>query len=137
MAAETASSKRPRPMNAPLIPANERRVGRVAGVPNKSTRALKEAIVLAAEQSVHSETKDLVGYVKYLADKKPEIFASLLCRLLPLQVRAKAGEIPVNRININMPVQEMVNKFEQRIKSAYMPALAPSSSLIEHDEDDA
>ena len=29
----------------------QRRVGRVAGVPNKSTRALKEAIVLAAEQS--------------------------------------------------------------------------------------
>jgi hypothetical protein len=40
----------------------QHRVGREAGVPNKSTRALKEAIVLAAEQSVHSETKDLVGY---------------------------------------------------------------------------
>ena len=70
----------------------QRRVGRVAGVPNKSTRALKEAIVLAAEQSVHSETKDLVGYVKYLADKKPEIFASLLGRLLVFRGKYLRGE---------------------------------------------
>lgn len=29
--------------------------------------------------------QDLVGYVTYLADKRPEVFANLLGRLLPLQ----------------------------------------------------
>ncbi|MCK1305261.1 MULTISPECIES: hypothetical protein [unclassified Bradyrhizobium] len=59
--------------------------GRQKGTQNMVTRELKEAIILAAETSKHSKTKDLVGYVKYLADSKPEIFASLLGRLLPLQ----------------------------------------------------
>ncbi|MGY3690710.1 hypothetical protein ACVIGA_000790 [Bradyrhizobium sp. USDA 3240] len=63
----------------------ERFGGRQKGTQNKVTRALKEAIILAAENSVHSKTKDLVGYVKYLADKRPEVFASLLGRLIPLQ----------------------------------------------------
>ncbi|MGY4503745.1 hypothetical protein ACVWYH_007702 [Bradyrhizobium sp. GM24.11] len=59
--------------------------GRQNGTQNKVTRELKEAIILAAENSVHSKTKDLVGYVTWLADKRPEVFASLLGRLLPLQ----------------------------------------------------
>ncbi|MBR0797965.1 hypothetical protein JQ615_21480 [Bradyrhizobium jicamae] len=67
----------------------ERFGGRQKGTQNKVTRELKEAIILAAENSVHSKTKDLVGYVKYLADKRPEVFASLLGRLLPLQSRVQ------------------------------------------------
>lgn len=63
----------------------ERFGGRQKGTPNKVTRELKEAIILAAENSVHSKSKDLVGYVTYLADKRPDVFASLLARLLPLQ----------------------------------------------------
>jgi hypothetical protein len=50
---------------------------------------MKEAIILAAEQSKHSKTGDLVGYLLFLADDHPELFAPFLGRLLPLQVNAK------------------------------------------------
>ncbi|MCK1450444.1 hypothetical protein IVB36_05865 [Bradyrhizobium sp. 35] len=65
--------------------------GRQKGTQNRVTRELKEAIILAAENSVHSKTKDLVGYLKYLADKRPEVFASLLGRLLPLEAKVSVG----------------------------------------------
>jgi len=46
------------------------RGGRPKGAPNKTTRALKEAIILAAEKSKHSKAHDLEGYLLYLADEK-------------------------------------------------------------------
>src|SRR5213596_1760160 len=46
------------------------RGGRPKGTPNKTTRALKEAIILAAEKSKHSKAHDLEGYLLYLADEK-------------------------------------------------------------------
>jgi len=38
------------------------RGGRPKGAPNKTTRALQEAIIFAAENSKHSKTGDLEGY---------------------------------------------------------------------------
>jgi len=108
------------------------RGGRPPGAPNKTTRALKEAIILAAEKSKHSKAHDLEGYLLYLADDKPELFVPLLAKLLPLQVRAKAEEVPINRINPNMSVSEMVSTFEQQVKAAYMPQLT-SPPLVEQD----
>jgi hypothetical protein len=109
------------------------RGGRPKGAPNKTTRALKEAIILAAEKSKHSKAHDLEGYLLYLADEKPELFVPLLAKLLPLQVRAKnEGDGPVNLINPNMSVSEMISNFEQRVKAAYMPQLT-SPPLIEQD----
>jgi hypothetical protein len=110
------------------------RGGRPRGAPNKTTRALKEAIILAAEKSKHSKAHDLEGYLLYLADEKPELFVPLLGRLLPLQVRAKNEDVgPVNLINPNMSLSEMVNNFERRIKSiVFQPGqLAPP--MIEQD----
>ena len=78
------------------------RGGRPQGAPNKTTRALKEAIILAAELSKHSETRDLVGYLQYLADNRPELFVPLLGKLLPLQVRAKnegGGPVAIRSMN--------------------------------------
>src|SRR5690348_2784437 len=98
------------------------RGGRPKGAPNKTTRALKEAIILAAEKSKHSKGGDLEGYLRYLADEKPELFVPLLGRLLPLQVRAKEEIVgPVNRINLSMSLSEMVENFERRIKSIHDP----------------
>lgn len=109
------------------------RGGRPKGAPNKTTRALKEAIILAAEKSKHSKAHDLEGYLVYLADEKPELFVPLLGKLLPLQVRAKseAGG-PVN-LNPNMPLSEMVLNFERRIKSIHNPLKELAPPMIEQD----
>src|SRR6266436_2914510 len=110
------------------------RGGRPKGAPNKTTRALKEAIILAAEKSKHSKAHDLEGYLLYLADEKPELFVPLLGRLLPLQVRAKNEDVgPVNLINPNMSLSEMINNFERRIKSIHNPVKELAPPMIEQD----
>jgi hypothetical protein len=64
--------------------------GRPKGSKNVMTRLLKDAILLAAEQSKHSKDGSLAGYLTYLADNKPELFVPLLARLLPLQEKELA-----------------------------------------------
>jgi hypothetical protein len=62
--------------------------GRKPGQPNKTTRILKEAILLAAEQVGQDKRgKDgLVGYLKRIALTYPEEFCTLLAKVLPLQI---------------------------------------------------
>jgi hypothetical protein len=64
--------------------------GRPKGSKNVMTRVLKDAILLAAEESKHSKGGGLAGYLTYIADNKPELFVRLLQRLLPLQERELA-----------------------------------------------
>jgi hypothetical protein len=72
------------------------------------------------------KANDLEGYLQYLADEKPELFASLLGTLLPLQVRAKnESDGPVHRLNLNMSLPEMIDNFERRMKSIQVKELAP------------
>jgi hypothetical protein len=97
------------------------RGGRPKGAPNKTTRALKEAIILAAEKSKHSKAGGLVGYLKYLADEKPEVFAPMLGRLLPLQARVKNEGVSPVKLHLDMSLPEMINNFENRIKLAQVP----------------
>ena len=61
--------------------------GRPKGAKNVMTRVLKEAIVLAAEESQHAKDNGggLVGYLIYIADERPDLFVRLLVRLLPRQ----------------------------------------------------
>jgi len=61
--------------------------GRPKGAKNVMTRVLKEAIVLAAEESQHAKDNGggLVGYLTYIADERPDLFVKLLTRLLPRQ----------------------------------------------------
>ena len=113
------------------------RGGRPKGAPNKTTRALKEALIFAAEKSKHSKTHDLEGYLMYLADEKPELFVPLLGKLLPLQVKAKNEDVgPVNlnlNLNPNMSLSEMINNFERRIKSIHNPLKELAPPMIEQD----
>lgn len=69
----------------------ERKGGRVKGQPNKITRQLKDAIIMAAEQcGEDGKGKDqLVGYLKRLARNYPKTFAALLGRVLPMQITGK------------------------------------------------
>lgn len=62
--------------------------GRTAGSPNKTTAVLKEAILLAAETvGSDGEGKDgLAGYCEALARSDRKTFATLLGKVLPMQV---------------------------------------------------
>lgn len=69
------------------------KTGRKKGTPNKTTGALKEAILLAAKQvGADGKGKDgLVGYLRLVATSDVKAFASLLGRVLPLQVSDPNG----------------------------------------------
>lgn len=67
--------------------------GRQKGTPNKATRALKDAILLAAEEHGEDDNgKDgLKGYLRKVAREDVKAFSSLLGRVLPLQVTGEDG----------------------------------------------
>ncbi len=129
-----AKSRRGNVANLTPIKKGEHPVGRVKGTPNKFTRDIKEAIIRAAELSEHSETKDLVGYMVYLADQKQETFAHLLGRLIPVQAKHTVIGMPPNiNMTLNMPLAEMIQNFEQRIKAAVIPR---EPLLLEHEAEE-
>lgn len=63
--------------------------GRPKGSPNKTTRVLKEAMLLAAERAgSDGKGKDgLVGYLTRLAIRHPTTFGPMLARTMTLQVK--------------------------------------------------
>jgi hypothetical protein len=75
--------------------------GKPAGAVSKTTKALKEAILEAAEKS-GADTKGkggLVGYLKRVADTDVKAFSGLLGRVLPLTL---AGTNPDGSITVNI-----------------------------------
>jgi hypothetical protein len=66
--------------------------GRKAGTPNKITAALKEAILLAADNA--GGEGGMVGYLTRQASENPPAFLSLLGKVLPMTVQGDA-ENPV------------------------------------------
>jgi hypothetical protein len=66
--------------------------GRPKGAKNVMTRALKDAIVLAAAESQHAKDNGggLVGYCVYLANDRPDLFVRLLAKLLVLEEKERA-----------------------------------------------
>jgi hypothetical protein len=62
--------------------------GRPPGIPNKLTKTLKEAVVLACER--HGEdgkgANGLVGYMFLLASEERKTMGALLGRMIPLEV---------------------------------------------------
>ena len=77
--------------NGPLRRGNAGR-GRVKGVPNRTTALLKDAIVEAAELAGRDvrpgdpETQGLISYLRWLAVEEPSAFATLLGKVLPVQM---------------------------------------------------
>ena len=63
------------------------------GSPNKTTKTLKEAILLAAEQSGSDmKGKDgLVGYLRRVASEDVKAYSALLGKGLPLQITGADG----------------------------------------------
>lgn len=63
--------------------------GRPKGSLNKTTTALKEAILSAAENvgNEMSPGSGSTGYLEFLAKDQPSAFATLLGKVLPMQVQ--------------------------------------------------
>ena len=84
--------------------------GRAKGSPNKTTKVLKEAILLAAEQvGRDGRGKDgLTGYLRKVATEDVKAFAGLLGKVLPLQVTGGDGKpLPVAPVfNISLTADE-------------------------------
>ncbi len=68
-------------------------MGRKKGSQNKTTTALKEAILAAAEGHGEDDagTGGLTGYLRKVAREDIKAFASLLGRVLPLDVQGSVG----------------------------------------------
>lgn len=70
--------------------------GRKKGTLNKTTGLLKEAIILAAQNTgKDGDGKGgLVGYCEFLAASEPKAFAALMGKVLPMQIVGD-GEGPI------------------------------------------
>jgi hypothetical protein len=86
------------------IKKGERR-GRKPGKPNKTTRILKDALLMAAElegdyhyrKRQIQENDGLVGFLRWAARKELPSFLSLLGRVLPMQVKMNTEQAVVYR----------------------------------------
>jgi hypothetical protein len=65
----------------------ERRGGRQRGTPNKVTRALKEAILLALDEA--GGDGGAVAYLRSQANLSPAAFMGLLGKVLPLTIKGQ------------------------------------------------
>jgi hypothetical protein len=68
----------------------ERRGGRQRGTPNKITRTLKEAILLALEEA--GGDGGAVAYLRSQANLKPGAFLGLIGKILPLTIKGQIEE---------------------------------------------
>lgn len=73
--------------------------GRPAGVPNKTTTLLKDAIIQAATKAGGND--GLVGYLTTQATANPQSFLPLLGKVLPMQLTGEdGGAIKITRIEL-------------------------------------
>lgn len=91
-------------------------MGRRAGSQNKTTKALKEAILLAAEDSGEDgKGKDgLVGYLRLVAREDVKAFCGLLGKVLPLQVTGEDGG-PIKTLSMD----QLVARIESLMKAMH------------------
>lgn len=114
------------------VPPPERGPGRPVGSRNRTTRILKEAVLLAAEQVGENGRGrgGLVGYLRKIARTEPRAFCALLQRVLPMQVTAK--------IDIDSALRERyhsVQEAQRALRELGVPVrrLYQRSEVIEYD----
>lgn len=73
--------------------ARQKTGGRQKGTPNKTTAALKDAIITAAELVGKDGvgTDGLVGYLQHVASTDVKAFSGLLGKVLPMQLTGEDG----------------------------------------------
>lgn len=64
---------------------------RQKGTPNRTTKMLKEALLIAANEAGGGGQDGLVNYLTQCALKYPTAFLPLLGRVLPLQIQDETG----------------------------------------------
>ena len=86
--------------------------GRKRGTPNKSTKLLREVVLLAAAAAGSERADDgLYRYLKNVAKKSPAIFIPLLSRCLPLQVESQQTQtVEVNYRTANELREELIRR---------------------------
>lgn len=91
---------------------------RAKGTLNRTTRVLKEAILLAAEQvGWDGKGKDgLTGYLRKIAMTDTKSFCALLAKVLPLQISGPNGG-PVRVISENMSTAEAAALYAETIRA--------------------
>lgn len=77
--------------DSPKVGLDRTKTGRAKGTPNKTTKALKDAILMAAEEvGEDGAGKDgLVGYLRQVAKEDVKAFSGLLGKVLPLTINAQ------------------------------------------------
>lgn len=77
----------------PKVGLDRSKTGRAKGTPNKTTALLKDAILKAAQEVGNDgKGKDgLIGYLRLVAVHEISAFASLLGKVLPMQVTGADG----------------------------------------------
>ena len=91
-----------------LEPGRAKTGGRKKGTPNKTTSTLREAILQAAAD-VGEDLKGeggLTGYLRRVATQDVKAFASLLGRVLPLQVASDPDNPMIAEIRWQTPPNE-------------------------------
>ena len=80
-------------MTQPKVGLDRSKTGRAKGTPNKTTAALKDAILKAAElEGEDGKGKGkLTGYLRRVAREDVKAFSALLGKVLPLQVTGQDG----------------------------------------------
>lgn len=77
--------------------------GRPKGVGNRTTTALKDAILMAAEKEGEDGKGKgkLTGYLRHVARTDTKAFAGLLGKVLPLQIAGpNGGPIPIASVDL-------------------------------------
>jgi hypothetical protein len=115
------------------ITTGDPRGGRKVGQTNLLTRVMKRALVLAAENSEHSDGS-LVGYVTWIANVHPQLFCNMLGRLVPLEARVQTNGPPLQRLTPDMDLPTMISEFERKIQDPTY--FATPHNTIEHSVDD-
>lgn len=89
--------------------------GRKQGSVNKTTRVLREAIILAAERTGedHKGKGELVGYLERIAKKHPELFCVLLGRVLPMQLVGPSDPTKQD-VHVHLTMPEMAARLAER-----------------------
>ena len=109
-------------------------VGRFKGALCKPNRVLRQALIYAAEKSKNSKDRTLESYCTFLADERPELFVHLLGKIITLQAKINVqhpDQIDRTLINRSMTLDEMMGKFEWRIRSGYVPPTL-ADAYVEH-----